>query len=70
MSVKVSASILSQAVQDLMVSWDNTRAAWRDAKSLEFERTYLEKLPDHISRANSMIEELDMLLRKVKTDCE
>ena len=70
MSVKVSASILGQSVQDLMVAWDQTRSSWRDAKSLEFERTYLEKLPDHISRANAMIEELDMLLRKVRTDCE
>ncbi len=70
MSVKVSASILGQAVQDLMVAWDNTRASWRDAKSQEFERAYLEKLPDHVSRANSLIEELDMLLRKVKSDCE
>ena len=70
MSIKASASILGQCVQDLMVSWDQTRSSWRDAKSLEFERTYLEKLPDHVSRANSMIEELDMLLRKVRTDCE
>ena len=70
MSIKASASSLGQCVQDLMVSWNQTRSSWRDAKSLEFERTYLEKLPDHISRANSMIEELDMLLRKVRTDCE
>ena len=70
MSTKVSASILGQSLQDLMASWQNTRAYWRDAKSAEFERTYLEKLPEHVSRANAMIEELDMLLRKVKSDCE
>ena len=70
MSTKASASILGQGLQDLMVSWNNTRSSWRDAKSLEFERTYLEKLPDNISRANSVIEELDLILRKVKKDCE
>lgn len=70
MSTKVSASILGQSLQDLMVSWQNTRSSWRDAKSAEFERTYLDKLPDHVARANAMIEELDMVLRKVKSDCE
>ena len=70
MSTKVSASILGQSLQDLMVSWGNTRSAWRDAKSQEFERTYLEKLPDNISKANAVIEELDLVLRKVKSDCE
>lgn len=70
MSTKASASILGQGLQDLMVSWNNTRSSWRDTKSLEFERTYLEKLPDNISRANSVIEELDLILRKVKRDCE
>ncbi len=70
MSTKVSASILGQSLQDLMASWQQTRTSWRDAKSLEFERSYLEKLPDNIARANAVIEELDLILRKVKTDCE
>ena len=70
MSTKVSASSLGQSLQDLMVSWGHTRSSWRDAKSQEFERTYLEKLPDNISKANAVIEELDLVLRKVKSDCE
>ena len=70
MSTKVSASILGQGLQDLMVSWNQTRTGWRDAKAQEFERTYLEKLPDNISKANAIIEELDLVLRKVKIDCE
>ena len=70
MSTKVSASILGQGLQDLMAAWDRTRSSWRDVKAMEFERTYLEKLPDNISKANAIIEELDLVLRKVKSDCE
>jgi hypothetical protein len=39
-------------------------------KSQEFERNYLEILPHHVARAMTVIEEIDVLLRKVRNDCE
>ena len=70
MSSRVSAANLVQAMKDLSVDWEQTKSYWRDAKSHEFERTYLEHLPREIARAASVIEEIDALLRKVRSDCE
>ncbi|MBP7951511.1 MAG: hypothetical protein KA004_17860 [Verrucomicrobiales bacterium] len=70
MSSRVSAGNLEQAVRDLHVEWQNTKASWTDAKSLEFERDYLDKLPQLVHQARGIIEEIDALLRKMRTDCE
>lgn len=70
MNTAGSASNLVQAVKDLSRHWQETRAHWSDVKSQEFERKYLETLPDQVARAMTVIEEIDALLRKVKHDCE
>jgi hypothetical protein len=70
MSVRASASNLVQAAKLLKAEWAQTRESWRDVKAMEFERTYLEDLPNHVARTAAVIEELDMLLRKVQHDCE
>lgn len=70
MSPKGSAALLSQAAKDLAVQWQDTKAFWHDAQAIAFEQTYLEELPSRITRALSVMEEIDNLLRKVKSDCE
>jgi len=70
MSTKSSASNLVQAAKNLSNEWQQTQAYWHDVKSQEFERTYLEDLPGHIARVTAVMEELDMLLKKVRSDCE
>jgi hypothetical protein len=70
MSVRVSGANLAQAVKELSLEWERTKSSWRDVKSQEFERNYLEILPHHVARAMTVIEEIDVLLRKVRNDCE
>jgi hypothetical protein len=70
MSARLSAATLAQAAKDLTVEWEQTKYYWRDVKSQEFERMYLESLPHHVARAITVIEEIDLLLRKVRNDCE
>ena len=70
MSTRGSAANLVQAMKDLSVEWQQTKASWRDVKSQEFERTYLDVLPSHIARATAVMEEIDALLRKIRSDCE
>ena len=70
MNTRASASNLVQAVKDLTIRWDQTKTYWRDVKSQQFEATYLDLLPNQIARATAVIEEIDALLRKVKSDCE
>ena len=70
MSARVSGANLVQAMKDFSLEWDQVKSHWRDAKSHEFERTYLEHLPREVARAVSVIEEIDAVLRKVRSDCE
>lgn len=70
MTSRVNAAQLVQAAKDLLLEWDLTRGKWQDAKGLEFEERFLSELPQHVSRAAESIEEIDALLRKIRSDCE
>jgi hypothetical protein len=70
MSTRASGANLVQAVKELTGQWRQTQAHWHDVKSQEFERRYLAELPNHVARAMGIIEEIDVVLRKVRTDCE
>jgi len=41
MNTRTSASNLAQAMKDLSLAWQQTRADWRDAKAIEFDDRYL-----------------------------
>jgi hypothetical protein len=70
MNLRGSSANLAQAVKDLSLRWDETQKYWRDVKSQEFEKDFLQDLPNLAARAASVIEEVDNVLRKVKADCE
>lgn len=70
MNTQGSASQLESAWRDLAAAWQYTTDDWRDAKSQEFEKRFLEKLPGLLGGAKQAIEEIDILLRKMRHDCE
>lgn len=70
MSTRVSSAILDEAVKKLSAEWQTARSYWTDAKSREFERDYLEELPAIVAQARTAVEEIDVLLRKVRAACE
>ena len=70
MSIKSSANNLVQAVKNLNLEWEDTKTYWHDIKSQEFEKKYLDALPSLATRATSVMDELDKLIKKVRTDCE
>ena len=70
MSASGSAAGLAQALKELTLHWQETKAHWRDVKAQQFEKDYLEELPHLVARGSNAIEELEALLRKVRTDCE
>ena len=70
MNTRTSAANLAQAMKELSLEWQQTRAEWRDAKAIEFDDTYLEILPQQVARATAAMEELEALLKKVRRDCE
>jgi len=61
---------LTGVTKELKLQWEDTKTYWKDARSQEFERRYIQDLLIHVDRAVTVIEKLDELVRKVRSDCE
>ncbi len=65
-----SAPSLGQAAKDLLIAWEEAKFFWRDGKAADFEHKYIASLPEHVAKAVKAMGELEVLLKKVKSDCE
>jgi hypothetical protein len=70
MNLNADKSRLSGITRDISIQWEQTKAYWRDQKSDEFEKKYMEELLHYAGKTVLVIEKLDELLKKVKSDCE
>jgi hypothetical protein len=70
MSPSGSKSRLSSVTKQLLLQWEQTKNHWRDARSREFEQRYLQELFISVDKTITVIEKLDELLKKVRSDCE
>lgn len=70
MSLRASTTRLTAVTRDLANQWGETKQHWRDFKALEFEKKYLEELFPTVERSAALMEQLDKLLGKIKSDCE
>jgi hypothetical protein len=61
---------LAALTKALAVDWGQTKEMWKDAKSHEFEQKYLEDLFTNVDSAMAVLDQLDKVLNKIKTDCE
>jgi len=68
--MKASGNRLSGITKELRAQWQETKAYWKDAKSVEFERRYVEELLASVDRTVTVIEQLDKLVSKIRKDCE
>ena len=70
MSARASAVKLTKSTKSFLQAWHQAKTYWRDTKQREFEKNYVESLPDDISAAIRVIEEIDKILTKARRDCE
>ena len=70
MSLSSTRSRVVAVTKELMLKWQETKSYWKDDKSLEFEHSYLQELFVRVDKAVTVIEKLDVLLAKIKKDCE
>jgi hypothetical protein len=68
--MKASGNKLTAITRELWAQWQQTKGSWKDTRSQEFERKYLEELLTSVSRTVTVIEQLDKLVTKVRKDCE
>jgi hypothetical protein len=61
---------LTGLTREILLRWSETKNHWRDAKSEEFERHFLAELSASVNRTVVIMEKLDEVLKKVRSDCE
>jgi hypothetical protein len=69
MSVSGNQGRLVGLTRDISLEWAETKNYWRDVKSEEFERRFMAELSAHVNRAIIVLEQMDELLKKVRSDC-
>lgn len=70
MSAKESGANLVQALKELNLKWHEARSHWHDHKAQQFQRDYLDDLPDHVQRTMGVMQEIDVFLKRVRSECE
>lgn len=61
---------LAAITKELSYQWQQTKEHWNDAKAEEFEQKYIDELLASVDRAVAVIDELDKLASKIRSDCE
>ena len=65
-----NGSKLMALTRQLSAQWLQTKEYWQDAKTVEFERKYMDELLVRVDKTVTVIEKLDEVLTKVRKDCE
>jgi hypothetical protein len=70
MNLTANAGRLSALTKELANRWQETREEWLDAKCREFDIKYMEQLISNVDTAVVVIEALNKLAEKIRSDCE
>jgi len=70
MSLTADRTRLRAITKELTVRWEETQNHWKDPKSQEFEKQYLEELLALVDKAAVAIEKLEQLAARARSDCE
>lgn len=65
-----SKNQLMGLTKQLRADWEQTRQHWNDAKSLEFEKRFLEELMAGVNQAVTNIDSLERVITQIRSDCE
>lgn len=70
MNLSGNKSRLVGLTRDIMLRWSETKNYWRDARSEEFDRRFMAELDASVNRTVLIVDKLEELLKKVRSDCE
>jgi hypothetical protein len=65
-----NGSKLMALTRALSAQWQQTKESWQDAKAHEFERAYMDELFAGVDKAVTVMEQVDKLVTKIRSDCE
>ena len=65
-----NGSKLMALTRQLSAQWLQTKEYWQDAKTVEFERKYMDELLVGVDKAVTVMDQVDKLVAKIRNDCE
>ena len=68
MGVYESSAMLKQAVNNLNIVWEQTRNVWKDTKSREFEKEFMEQLSVQIKRAETALNNVGPIINRIHSE--
>lgn len=70
MNLSGNKSRLVGLTREMMLRWNETKVSWRDARAEEFEHRFMAELDAQVNRTVQIVDKLDELLKKVRSECE
>jgi hypothetical protein len=61
---------LTAVTKVLSSQWQQTKESWKDAKAEEFQRQYLDELFTSVDKAVGIMDQVEKLVTKIRSDCE
>ncbi len=70
MNLNGNKSRMQGLTKDISLQWTNTKNHWRDSRSADFDRSYMQELLPRVNQAAGAIEKLEELFKRIRKDCE
>lgn len=70
MSLNANRARLMALTRELSLQWEETKSYWKDARSREFGKKYMEQLQTDVDKAVAVCDQLEKIINQVRSDCE
>jgi len=70
MSLNANKGRMIGLTKEISLRWADTKNHWRDARSAEFERRFMQELTPRVNQATTAIDKLEELFKRIRKECE
>lgn len=70
MGVYESRGQISKAMKDLLGRWQDVKMSWNDARAEAIEHEFIEQLDVDLRAAGAAMDQMAILLQKIRQECE
>jgi hypothetical protein len=70
MSLNANKGRMQGLTKEILLRWADTKNHWRDARSAEFERRFIQELTPRVNQATAAIDKLEELFKRIRKECE
>jgi len=64
-----NGGLLIKALRDLLVHWEAAGNSWKDKARADFDKDFLQELAPAVRGASISAQEIENLLRQVRSEC-